>query len=165
MEDAIATRWKNLQGEEQSPRTATSAADPAASLMKQRFKSNHNSEPWHTPSRWRVQDLEDEIQGAVIPMADPTDLTMDQSHSIHSTPMSVDKLSLSLEHYPRLKNLHANSNMESWSQLRRRKNIKVDCDTIHKANSSASSQSVRKIVACKMNTNNCQAYDEVERAL
>ena len=66
--------------------------------MKQRFKSNHNSEPWHTPSRWGVQDLENKIQEAVIPMADPTDLTMDKSHSIHYTPMSVDKLSLSLVH-------------------------------------------------------------------
>ena len=44
-----------------------------------------------------------EIQEAVIPMADPTDLPMDQNHSIHSTPMNVDKLSLSLEHYPRFK--------------------------------------------------------------
>ena len=79
--------------------------------------------------------------------------------------MSVDKLSLSLEHYPMLKTLHANSNMESWSRPRRRKNIKVDCDTIHKEKSSASSQSIRKIVACKMNTKNCQAYDKVERSL
>ena len=98
-------------------------------------------------------------------MADPIDLTMDQSHSIHSTPMSVDKLSLSLEHYSMFKTLHANSNMESWYRPGRRKNIKVDCDTIHKAKSSASSQSIRKSVACKMNTKNCQAYDEVERAL
>ena len=109
--------------------------------------------------------MEKEIQEDVIPMVDPTDLTMDQNHSINSIPMSVDKLSLSLEYYPRLKNLHANSNMESWSRPRRRKNIKVDCNTIHKAKSSASSQSIRKIGACKMNTKNCQAYDEVERAL
>ena len=99
--------------------------------------------------------MENEIQEDMILMADPTDLTMDQSHSIHSTHMSVDKLSLSLEHYPRLRNLHANLNMESWSRPRRGKNIKVDCDTIHKAKCSASSQSIRKIVACKMNTKNC----------
>ena len=30
--------------------TATSAADPAASLLEKRFKSD-NSEPWHTPLR------------------------------------------------------------------------------------------------------------------
>ena len=85
----------NVQG------TATSAADPAASLMKQRSKSNHNPEPWHTQSRWgdELQDLEHEPQGALIPVADPTDLPIDQSHSIHSTSMNVDKLSLSLEHY------------------------------------------------------------------
>ena len=104
--------------------TATSAADPADSLMKKRMKSDNNSEPWHTPSRWGVQDLENEIQEDMIPMSEPTDLTMDQSHSIHSTPMSVDKISLSLEHYPRLKNLHANSNMESWSRPRRRKKLR-----------------------------------------
>ena len=103
-----------------------------------------NPEPWHTPLRWgdELQDLEDELQGAVIPVADPTDLPMDQRHIIHATSMSVDRLSLSLEHYPMLKTLHANSNMESWSRQRRRKNIKVDCNTIHKAKSSASSQSI-----------------------
>ena len=78
--------------------TATPAADPAVSLMKQQSKSNDNPEPWHTPSRWgdELQDFEDELQGAVIPVADPTYLPMDQSHIIHSTSMSVDKLSLSL---------------------------------------------------------------------
>ena len=65
--------------------------------------------------------MENEIQEDMILMADPKDLTMDQRHIVHSTPMSVDKLSLSLEHYPRLKNLHANSNMESWSRPRRGK--------------------------------------------
>ena len=72
MEDAIATRWKNPQGGEKVQGTATPAADPAASLMKQRSKSNDNLEPWHTPSRWQYElhDLEDELQGAVTPEAD-----------------------------------------------------------------------------------------------
>ena len=145
---------KILKVEDKVQGTATPAADPAASLMNQRSKSNDKPEPWHTPSRWgdELQNLEEELQGAVIPVADPTDLPMDQSHIIHSTSMSEDKLRLSLEHYPMLKTLHANSNMESWSRPRRRKNIKVDFDTIHKAKISASSQSIQKIVACKMNT-------------
>ena len=97
--------------------TATPAADPAASLMNQRSKSDNTSEPWHTPSRWEdeLHDLEDELQGAMIPAADPADLPMDKNHIIHSNSISESKLSLSLEHYPMLKLLHANSNMEYWS--------------------------------------------------
>ena len=127
--------------------TVTPAADPAASLMNQRSKSNNKPEPWHTPLRWgdELHDLEDELQGAVIPVDDPTDLPMDQSHIIHSTSMSVDKLSLSLEHYPMLKNLHTNSNMASWYRPRRLQNIKVECDTTHKAKSNTSSQSIQKL--------------------
>ena len=91
---------KILKVENKVQETATPAADPAASLMKHRSKSNDNPEPWHTPSQWgdELHDLEDELQGAVIPVVTPTDLPMDQSHIIHSTSMSVDKLSLSLEH-------------------------------------------------------------------
>ena len=79
--------------------------------MNQRSKLDDKLEPWHTPSRWgdELHDLEDKLQGDVIPAADPAYLPMDQSHIIHSTSMSEGKLSLSLEHYPMLKPLHTNS--------------------------------------------------------
>ena len=126
--------------------TATPTSNPAASLMNQGSKSDDTSEPWHTTSRWEdgLHNLEDELQGAMIPAADPANLPMDKNHIIHSNSISESKLSLSLENYPMLKTLHANSNMESWSRSRIRKNIKVYYDTIHKAKSSASSQSNRK---------------------
>ena len=55
--------------------------------------------------------------------------------------------------------------MASWYRPRRRKNIKVKRAKLYKAKSSASSQSIRKIVACKTNSKNRQSYDKVERAL
>ena len=110
MEDAIAKRWKNSQGGEEVQGTANPAADPTAYLMNQRSKSYDKSEPWHTPLRWgdELYDLEDKLQGSVIPVADPTDLPMDQIHIIHYTSMSEGKLSLNLDHYPMLKPLHTN---------------------------------------------------------
>ena len=50
---------KILNGEDEIQGTATPAADPAASLMNQSFKSEDKSVPWHTPSRWgdKLHDL------------------------------------------------------------------------------------------------------------
>ena len=95
---------KILKVEDEVQGTATPEANPAASLMNQRSKSDDKSELWHTPLQWgdALHDLEDELQGAVIPAADPANLPMNQIHIIHSTSISEGKLSLSLEHYPML---------------------------------------------------------------
>ena len=52
MEDAIVTRRKIRNVEDKVQGDATPAADPAAPLMNQSFKSDYKPAPWHTPSRW-----------------------------------------------------------------------------------------------------------------
>ena len=145
---------------------ATPEANPYALLMDQSSKSEDSKPaPWHTSSRWGEEslNLEDEFQGAVIPASDPAALSMDQSHIIHSPSMSECRLSI-LQH-PILKPPPTNSKMPSLSRPIRGQIIKANRAKLDKAKHSASSQSIRKIMACKMNNKNRQSHEEVERAL
>ena len=99
----------------------------------------------------------------MIPEAYPADLPMDQRHIIHTPYMSECRLSIMP--YPILKPPPTNSKMASWSRPRRGKIIKVKRAKLDKAKRSASSQSIRKIMACKMNKKNRQSHDKVEREL
>ena len=99
----------------------------------------------------------------MIPATNTTALSMDQRHIINSPSMS--ECELSIVHYPILKPPPTNSKMVSWSRPRRGQIIKVKRAKLDKAKRSASSQSVRNIMACKTSNKNRQSHDEVERAL